>query len=338
MKHAKHLVHWLFVCMVLIGASAWAQDSVTYVYCDPQGTPLAEADASGNITATFEYTPYGTYAPRGTSQPGPAPSGPGYTGHVNDPETKLVYMQARYYDPATGHFLSVDPMVPEEGNTFNFNRYDYANNNPVVNLDPTGRACGAVGEVGPKIQRMRDIADNCGENANSPSQSSTRSSGQGSAIQYLIGILKGTSNELCKIPIVSCDESPDAPSLTASNDKQEAGMRGGVFIVQAGEAAVTDGEFAETEVHIWTSTGSKTSVENAFLHWKKHAEEFPEYRNSLQYVQGARRFVKNPPNGTLTKMRANGDTLLYDPRTNTFAVKAANGSPRTMFRPAGGRS
>lgn len=68
-----------------------------------------------------------------------SPSGPGYTGHVNDPETNLVYMQGRYYDPTTGHFLSVDPVALEAGNTFNFNRYDYVNNNPINHIDPTGK-------------------------------------------------------------------------------------------------------------------------------------------------------------------------------------------------------
>lgn len=75
--------------------------TVTYVYTDPQGTPLAEADASGNVTATFDYAPYGGQAL------GTPPSGPGYTGHANDPESGLVYMQARYYDPVVGRFLSV---------------------------------------------------------------------------------------------------------------------------------------------------------------------------------------------------------------------------------------
>ena len=44
-----------------------------------------------------------------------APNGPGYTGHVNDPDTGLVYMQARYYDPGWGGFLSVDPVGAESG-------------------------------------------------------------------------------------------------------------------------------------------------------------------------------------------------------------------------------
>lgn len=109
--------------------------TVTYVYTDPQGTALAEADASGNITARFEYTPYGV----SVSSVGAAPDGPGYTGHVNDPDTGFVYMQARYYDPATVRFLSSDPVAPNAGNLFNVNRYVYANGNPIANTDPDGR-------------------------------------------------------------------------------------------------------------------------------------------------------------------------------------------------------
>ncbi len=148
MRCAQKLILWLCALLTFTFASAvFAQSTgtVTYVYTDPQGTPLAEADANGNITATFDYTPYGTYAPNGTSSPGPTPSGPGYTGHVNDPETNLVYMQARYYDPATGRFISVDPVAPEAGNNFGFNRYDYGNNNPIANTDPTGQFPGDLG-------------------------------------------------------------------------------------------------------------------------------------------------------------------------------------------------
>ena len=140
-KSISILLRWLMLSLLFVGTHALAQTggTVTYVYTDPQGTPLAETDASGNITATFEYTPYGTYAPQGTSVPGPAPKGPGYTGHVNDPETSLVYMQARYYDPVTGRFLSTDPVQPSGGDAFGFNRYAYVSNNPVMRTDPDGK-------------------------------------------------------------------------------------------------------------------------------------------------------------------------------------------------------
>ena len=60
------------------------------------------------------------------------------------------------------------------------------------------------------------------------------------------------------------------------------------------------------------------------------------FQNSKQYVDATHDFFRNPPEGTLTKTRPNGDTLYYDPKTNTFASKDANGVPRTMFRPEKG--
>jgi len=113
--------------------------TVTYVYTDHQGTPLAEADQSGNVVTQFDYRPYGgAYAGAGMAS---AKDGPGYTGHVNDADTAFVYMQARYYDPAIGRFLSVDPKAPSAGNAFDFNRFTYVNDNPVRNVDPDGTTC-----------------------------------------------------------------------------------------------------------------------------------------------------------------------------------------------------
>ena len=117
-----------------VGLQVHAQtDTVTYVYTDPQGTPLVKADASGNVIAKYDYTPYGN----SITSLGTAPNGPGYTGQVDDQETGLVYMQARYYQP-TGRFLSPDPVGSAAGNVYSFNQYAYANNNPIVYDDPTG--------------------------------------------------------------------------------------------------------------------------------------------------------------------------------------------------------
>lgn len=86
---------------------------------------------------------------------------------------------------------------------------------------------------------------------------------------------------------------------------------------------------------LWTSTKKLSSVENAYGHYKKHKGEFPEFQNAKQYVEGTKNFLNNPSSNTLTKTR-NGNTLMYNPKTNTFGVKDANGTPRTMFRPTDG--
>lgn len=121
----------------------------------------------------------------------------------------------------------------------------------------------------------------------------------------------------------------------------------GVLVNGAGQAAPTNsGSLPDNATlnngsgddngSFWSSTSDKTSVQNAYDHSVKHGDEFPDYQNSLQYVQAAQDFVNDPPPGTLTKTRPNGDTLYYDPASNTFAVQNANGAPKTMFKPSAG--
>jgi len=64
----------------------------------------------------------------------------GFTGHMKDSETGLNYMQARYYDPVIGRFLSVDPMgmMDMDMNPGYFNRFAYTFNNPINLIDPDG--------------------------------------------------------------------------------------------------------------------------------------------------------------------------------------------------------
>ncbi|ENN8378893.1 hypothetical protein ACAX46_004363 [Providencia rettgeri] len=101
-------------------------------------------------------------------------------------------------------------------------------------------------------------------------------------------------------------------------------------------AGINVGSGKQKDDQIWTETKKTDPVSNAYGHWDKHKKEFPEFQNSKQYVDATHNFVSNPPKGTLIKTRPNGDTMYYNPSTNTFAVKNADGTPKTMFRPENG--
>jgi RHS repeat-associated protein len=108
--------------------------SVEYHHTDALGSPAVVTASNRVVLERREYEPYG-------KQLAPAPGdGPGYTGHVYDAATGLNYMQQRYYDPVLGLFVSVDPMPVDMTNGSNFNRYWYANSNPLTLMDPDGRA------------------------------------------------------------------------------------------------------------------------------------------------------------------------------------------------------
>ena len=47
----------------------------------------------------------------------------------------------------------------------------------------------------------------------------------------------------------------------------------------------------------------------------------------------AQNFMNNPPQGTLTKVRPNGDQLFYNPATNTFGSRTQSGQIKTLFKP-----
>ena len=61
-----------------------------------------------------------------------------YAGYVYDTETKLYYLQARYYDPATARFISRDLDTGDEDDPITMNGYSYADGNPVMMVDADG--------------------------------------------------------------------------------------------------------------------------------------------------------------------------------------------------------
>ncbi|WP_254067303.1 RHS repeat domain-containing protein [Shewanella xiamenensis] len=119
-----------FLSLLFISVSIQAA-TVRYQHTDMLGSVVSESDASGNIISRSQYEPFG-------KRMGGDKEGIGYTGHLQDKDLGLTYMQARYYDPLIGRFYSNDPVGFT--NVHTFNRYAYANNNPYKYMDPDGKA------------------------------------------------------------------------------------------------------------------------------------------------------------------------------------------------------
>ena len=104
----------------------------TYVQHDQLGSTVLLTNASGASTGTYSYDPYG-----GTK----THTGVGvgvllFAGQHLDTESGLYYLRARYYDPGTAGFLSVDPLAAGTRD-----RYGYTGGNPLNATDPTGLMC-----------------------------------------------------------------------------------------------------------------------------------------------------------------------------------------------------
>lgn len=106
------------------------------------GDILAVYNSSKTALATYTYDAFGnasvTYA---NVQNNSARLNPfRYRGYYWDDELELYYLQSRYYDPEIGRFISPDSIeyiTPSE--IFGLNLYAYCNNNPIMNVDPTGK-------------------------------------------------------------------------------------------------------------------------------------------------------------------------------------------------------
>lgn len=61
-------------------------------------------------------------------------------------------------------------------------------------------------------------------------------------------------------------------------------------------------------------------------------------RSANDYLAKLEAFTTRPPADAETVKRPNGDTLIYQASTNTFAVVARDGTPRTMFKPDDGQA
>jgi RHS repeat-associated protein len=98
-----------------------------YFLPDALGSVRQLVNSAGNITLARSYQPYGT----AISSVGNGYSNYGFTGEMTDP-TGLIYLRARYYDPADGRFFQQDPSRQEK------NLYQYAGSSPTMFTDPSG--------------------------------------------------------------------------------------------------------------------------------------------------------------------------------------------------------
>lgn len=127
---------------VFLGSTRVAQindGQVFYYHTDHLGGTNVLTDGQGIKKQILEYFPFGKISRNekfGTTAEQDAWYH--FTSQYNDSESELYFYNARYYDPELGRFIQADLLVQAPGNPQTFNRYTYANNNPVNLVDPSG--------------------------------------------------------------------------------------------------------------------------------------------------------------------------------------------------------
>jgi pyocin large subunit-like protein len=164
----------------------------------------------------------------------------------------------------------------------------------------------------------------------------------------LMGVLA-----LGAVGFAACDKGANAPARTHAADDGAArsgGYASGDAGYQRGGTSSGGGydrdSYARRDtprqaaplvdgVPMWSDNRRHTAEENADYHFHRDGPDFGA-ADVKDYVAKAHHFMEHPPADIETVSRPNGDKLLYDAKTNTFAVERKDGAPRTMFKPRDG--
>jgi RHS repeat-associated protein len=151
---SEGLEHFRFRDCLLFRASDFGfRISPSYYHFDALGSTRMLTDETGHITDTYTYDAWGNVTPgqnNVTSQPYQYVGQLGYYTHYQDSNLPLLQLGVRFYDPGTGRFGQVDPLVD------GLNAYMYVKDRPTVGTDPNGLqwpnflcrlACGAAAEA-----------------------------------------------------------------------------------------------------------------------------------------------------------------------------------------------
>jgi RHS repeat-associated protein len=106
-----------------------SEEHAQYLHHDQQGSTRLITGEKGETLGSYAYTPYGTTQ----EHTGTTTTQLGYDGQYTTPDTGLIYLRARVYDPNTAQFLTVDPAVE-----VTHQPYAYAKGNPLTYTDRGG--------------------------------------------------------------------------------------------------------------------------------------------------------------------------------------------------------
>ena len=114
-----------------------AGSTINWLHRDHLSSVKLMSNASGAVISENSFRPYGERADVQMPPLGTPRESKGWIGERDDPETGLIYLNARYYDPLLARFISPDWFDPQDPGV-GTNRYAYALNNPIWLKDPTG--------------------------------------------------------------------------------------------------------------------------------------------------------------------------------------------------------
>lgn len=103
--------------------------------------------------------------------------------------------------------------------------------------------------------------------------------------------------------------------------------------------ATTTAQTTTTKRDVFSSGTQFRNKDRFEEHYQKHVINQAEFGDITkeEYLALAQELVDTPGSQVLTKNNDDGDTLFYDPDTNSFAVVSGDGYLRTFFKPSAGQ-
>ena len=109
-----------------------------YLY-NGQGDVVKLIDGDGVSQVEYTYDTWGACSVTGSLANTLGAKNPfRYRGYVYDTETRLYYLESRYYDPETGRFISADVYLSTNQGVLGNNAFLYCGNNPANCKDEEG--------------------------------------------------------------------------------------------------------------------------------------------------------------------------------------------------------
>ena len=111
------------------------KDNYYFYHYDKRGSTTAILQPDGTLIKGYTYDEFGNLAQSGA---GSFLNEVTFTGSITDTSSGLQYMNARFYQPSTGRFLSQDSYTGNPYDPWTQHLYSYCGNNPTNMIDPTG--------------------------------------------------------------------------------------------------------------------------------------------------------------------------------------------------------
>jgi RHS repeat-associated protein len=301
----------------LYNGAATGSPVTRFIHPDHLGSTNAVTDQNGNLVQLMDYYPYG--ATRIATSTYPTNEKRQFIGQYSD-ASGLDYLQARYYNPTQGQFISQDPTFLAIGNSDQLkqltqqeqskflsdpqqmNSYNYGKDNPITQKDPNGLlaaealvGAGIGGVVGFGIQGASDLIS-----WNLSSRQTYAGAITGGAT---FGGIVGATDGLSLIPTLLAGGASGAV---------QSGTTQGLSIWDGSQASFNSGDF-------WTNVGS--GAIGARIPGLRIAGVTAE-RGSFQAVE--RQIYTKIGNGTLSP--ANVAVPTYAKMTVSTAAQQAPGA------------